>query len=41
MTHQWKKASLEGASDIFARGGKKKTEVDEETMRSLHAKIAG
>ena len=30
---------LEGASDIFERGGKKKAEVDEETVRSLHAKI--
>jgi len=39
MIHQWKKALLEGASDIFERGGKKKAEVDEETMRSLHAKI--
>ena len=37
--HQWKKALLEGASDIFERGGKKKAEVDEETVRSLHAKI--
>ena len=24
MIHQWKKALLEGASDIFERGGKKK-----------------
>jgi transposase len=39
MIHQWRKALLEGASDIFERGGKKKAEVDEETMRSLHAKI--
>ena len=39
MIHQWKKALLEGASDIFERGGKKKAEIDEETMRSLHAKI--
>ena len=39
MIHQWKKALLEGASDIFERGGKKKAEVDEETVRSLHAKI--
>lgn len=31
--------TLEGASDIFERGGKKKAEVDEETVRSLHAKI--
>jgi transposase len=39
LTHQWKTALLEGASDIFERSGKKKVEVDEETMRSLHAKI--
>jgi transposase-like protein len=32
MIHQWRKALLEGASDIFERGGKKKAEVDEETM---------
>jgi len=37
--HQWKKALSEGASDIFERGGKKTAEVDEETVRSLHAKI--
>ena len=40
MIHQWKKALLEGATDIFERGGKKKAaEVDEETVRVLHAKI--
>ena len=39
MIHQWKKSLLKGASDIFERGGKKKAEVDEETVRSLHAKI--
>ena len=39
MIHQWKKALLEGASDIFERGSKKKAELDEETVRSLHAKI--
>ena len=39
MIHQWKKALLEEASDIFERGGKKKAEIDEETVRSLHAKI--
>ncbi|WP_423206342.1 IS3 family transposase [Paracoccus yeei] len=39
MIHQWKKALLDGASDIFDRGGKKKAEVDEETVRLLHAKI--
>ncbi len=40
MIHQWKKALLEGAADIFERGGKKKAaEVGEETVRELHAKI--
>ena len=39
MIHQWKKALLDRASDIFDRGGKKKAEVDEETVRLLHAKI--
>ncbi len=39
MIHQWKKVLLEGALDIFERGGKKKAEIDEETVRSLHAKI--
>lgn len=39
MIHRWKKALLEGASKIFDRGGKKTAEVDEETVRSLHAKI--
>ena len=39
MIRQWKKSLLEGASDIFERGGKKRVEVDEETVRSLHAKI--
>ncbi|MBO9423046.1 transposase [Labrenzia sp. R4_2] len=39
MIHQWKKALLEGAPDIFERGGKKKAEVDEAQVRELHAKI--
>ncbi len=38
MIHQWKKALLEGAADIFERGVKT-AEVDEETVRALHAKI--
>ena len=41
MIHQWKKALLEGASEIFERGGKKKAEVDEETVRSLLEGAAG
>ena len=37
--HLWKKALLEGASDIFERGGKKEAEADKETVRSHHARI--
>ncbi|SEO09944.1 hypothetical protein SAMN04489859_103450 [Paracoccus alcaliphilus] len=33
------KALLEGVTDIFDRGGKKKAEVDEDTVWSLHARI--
>ncbi len=39
MIQQWKKTLFEGAADIFERDGKKKAEVDEETVRSLDAKI--
>jgi transposase-like protein len=39
MIHQWKKALLDGAADIFERGGKTSPVVDEDTVRSLHAKI--
>ena len=39
MIHQWKKALLDGAADIFERGGKTAPAVDEDTVRSLHAKI--
>lgn len=39
MIHQWKKALLDGAADIFERGTKKTADVDEDTVRSLHAKI--
>ena len=40
MIHQWKKALLDGAADIFERGGRKAaTEVDDATVRELHAKI--
>ncbi len=31
MIHQWKKVLLDGAADIFERGGKKAPEVDEDT----------
>lgn len=39
MIHQWKKALLDGAADIFERGGKRALEIDSEMVRSLHAKI--
>jgi transposase len=39
MIHQWKKALLDGAADIFERGNRREPEIDEETVRSLHAKI--
>ncbi|MGR3435540.1 MAG: transposase [Shimia sp.] len=40
MIHQWKKALLEGASDVFERGGRKsQPEIDPETVKELHAKI--
>lgn len=40
MIHQWKMALLDGAADIFERGSRRPAaEVDEETVRSLHAKI--
>lgn len=39
MIHQWKKALLGGAAEIFERGGKTAPAVDEDTVRSLHAKI--
>jgi transposase-like protein len=39
MIHQWKKALLDGAADIFERGGKKTVEIDETSVRELHAKI--
>lgn len=39
MILQWKKALLDGAADIFERDGKKAPEVDEDTVRALHAKI--
>jgi transposase len=40
MIHQWKKSLLEGAAGIFERGGRPApAEVDEDTVRDLHAKI--
>ena len=39
MVHQWKKTLLEGAAGVFERGGKTALDVDEDTVRDLHAKI--
>jgi transposase len=40
MIHQWKKSLLEGAAGIFERGGRSApAEIDEDTVRDLHAKI--
>ena len=40
MIHQWKKALLENAPDIFERGsGKKEVAVDPAKLKDLHAKI--
>lgn len=39
MIDQWKKALLDGAAEIFERGGKTAPVVDEDPVRSLHAKI--
>jgi transposase len=40
MIHQWKRALLEGAADIFERGGKsREPAVDETTVKELHTKI--
>lgn len=40
MIHQWKKALLEGASGVFARGGAaREPALDKEALKDLHAKI--
>ena len=40
MVHQWKKALLEGATDIFQRGrSPAEAEVDAARVKELHAKI--
>jgi transposase len=40
MIHQWKKSLLEGAAGIFERSGRSApAEIDEDTVRDLHAKI--
>ena len=40
MIHQWKRALLEGASELFERGGgKKEPAVDDGMIKALHAKI--
>lgn len=39
MVHHWKRALLEGAAGVFERGGKTAPDVDEDTVRDLHARI--
>ena len=40
MIHQWKKALLEGASELFERGSSgREPAVDETRVKALHAKI--
>ena len=40
MIHQWKKALLEGAPELFERGSSaKEPVVDEAKVKALHAKI--
>ena len=39
MIHAWKRALLEGASGVFERGSRKASDVDEEQVKDLHAKI--
>ena len=39
MINQWKKALIEGASEVFERGRRKEPAVDDATVKELHAKI--
>ena len=39
MINQWKKALVDGAAEVFERGRRKEPEIDEATMKELHAKI--
>ena len=39
MIHQWKKALLDGAVDIFERGPRQRAEIDESAVREPHAKV--
>ena len=40
MIHQWKRALLEGAAELFERGGgKKEPVIDEAKVKALHAKL--
>jgi hypothetical protein len=36
MIHQWKRLLLNGASELFDRGGKRTPEVDTEQVKELH-----
>ena len=37
--HQWKRALLDGAPEVFERGRKASPETDPEQIKDLHAKI--
>lgn len=39
LIHQWKRALLDGAPGVFARGGHRQPEIDEAQVKELHAKI--
>lgn len=39
MIHQWKRALLDGAPNVFERGARRKPEIDEAQVHELHAKI--
>jgi len=39
MINQWKKALVDGASEVFERGRRQEPAIDEATVKELHAKI--
>ena len=39
MINQWKKALVDGAAEVFERVRRKEPEIDEATVKELHAKI--
>jgi transposase len=40
MINQWKKALIDGASEVIERGRRKEPGLDEAKVKELHAKIA-